>query len=78
MKISKNAKGGSGHGVGGVNGSTAAFILMTVILFLLITFHLGFKVYYSKKFFSRDWEKAYGPSIYSEDLEDSENENEMA
>ena len=53
---------GSGHSVAGVNNSTAGFIMMAVILFILITLYMAWKVYKDKKYFSKEWEKQYGKS----------------
>ena len=57
QQINKTMKGGSGHSLAGVNGSTAAFVMFMVILLLLITSYLAYKVYKDKKYFSREWEK---------------------
>ena len=53
---------GTGHSSIGINGSTGGFVLCSVIILVLITIFLSWKVYKDKKFFSKDWEKQYGPS----------------
>ena len=77
--INQTKNAGNGHGIGGVNGSTAAFVMFAVILLIMITLYLGFKVYRKKQFFTVEWEKTHGPSKHSKDKKkDLGDINEMA
>lgn len=59
--MTKNKSHGFGHGIGGVKGSTGGFVLMAVLLLLMITLYMGYRVYKAKKHFSNDWLKEFDP-----------------
>ena len=69
---------GAGHSKLGVNGSTAGFVLVSVILLILITIFMAWRVYKDKKFFSKDWEKEHGPSKFDPNRAAKRRESELA
>ena len=48
---------GAGHSVGGVNGATAGFLTCALILLILSSLFLGWRVYRGGKYLSKDWER---------------------
>ena len=77
-KNTTTIKHGAGHSNLGVNGSTAGFVLTAVILLILITIFMAWRVYKGKKFFSKDWEKEHGPSKFDPNRAAKRRESELA
>ena len=56
---------GSGHSFGTVRQGVAALIICNVLILILVTLYFFLRIYYKKKYFSADWIKKNGPSLYS-------------
>ena len=52
-----------GHNDASINASAGAFIFATLILLILSTLYMMYRVYYQKKYFSKDWIRAYGEEV---------------
>ena len=59
--------------------------MMAVILFILITIYIAWKVYKDKKYFSKEWEKQYGKSAFDKEAvgdgpkeQDPRNQSQLA
>ena len=63
----------SGHAEGTVNGTAGAFVLCNLILLVLMTLYLAWRVYYCKKYITLAWAKEYGiserPEALKQDIE---------
>ena len=56
--LNKNTK--AGHSEGTVSQATGALVLMTLIILVMSTLYMGWRVYYKKKYLTIFWIKEHG------------------
>ena len=63
----------AGHADKSINSSSGGFILSSLILLILSTLYMMYRVYYKKKYFSKDWLRAHGEEVPGEENDKEEN-----
>ena len=61
----------AGHADKSINSSSGGFILSSLILLVLSTLYMMYRVYYKKKLFSKDWLRAHGQEVPEKDKEEN-------